>query len=432
MRIILALFVFLLESPHSSAQLKCEDNPIPAMAYTEINEVKRNRQKPKDSGVNKSFSANIQGKFQEVAYKIYPSTTTPKKGTVIYLCGGPGVPCTNLWINNIPNEYDVVTLDYLGIGKNKAINQSESIMSIESNGEAVAALTEHLKTNPVVIYGTSFGTAVGTVAAAKITAKQKHSLKGVILEGVVGKPSNYAHGYLLQAENVWNHLNKKDQQKFINAYKKATKDMDKTEKLTFDLQLTSILNYGPQGATEALNQVANAGEQSRTKEEKINLYSKNSPMKEHLLATICQTQTKDTSLVDKKIFGVVELRTLLEPDFCKCSKAKAYDPSQHQIRGAAVIYLNGSHDPATPIASAREHFNQQSNTNKVFISPFQAGHLLMQPEPFYNRLSSCIEKLYSSAFNSDTQSLAKDASSIERHGCPDGPNDGFKQAISIR
>ena len=112
-------------------------------------------------------TAKVRGQTIVVSFHKLPATETPKKGTIISLCGGPGIPCHGTRPQFHSSQYDVITFDYLGIGENSRYNDAE-LMSIEGQGEAVAAIVDSL-TSDVVILGSSFGTSVATVAASILT-----------------------------------------------------------------------------------------------------------------------------------------------------------------------------------------------------------------------------------------------------------------------
>ena len=90
------------------------------------------------------ITTSVRGSELAEHYVHFGATVQPSAGVVIALCGGPAFSCVEGGRPlSIPDNYDVVTLDYLGIGQNAKLNQPEQ-MSHESQAEAVSGIEHEL------------------------------------------------------------------------------------------------------------------------------------------------------------------------------------------------------------------------------------------------------------------------------------------------
>jgi len=126
------------------------------------------------------------GDIVNITYRTIPAQNIPSVGTLVFLCGGPGVPCTDWTPPNVPKNFDYVTFDYVGIGANSQIQKPE-LMTIENQGHVAAEIIRQLSGRKVLIYCQSYGTTVATVAAAELSQQGTNILSGIVLEGIVGK-----------------------------------------------------------------------------------------------------------------------------------------------------------------------------------------------------------------------------------------------------
>lgn len=175
-------------------------------------------------GEKRSIDLIVEGKNLNVSYQRYSATILPKKATVFYFCGGPGVPCVGVRPLIILADFDVVTMDYLGIGQNRDY-QEPQLMAIDAQAEAATAIANSLGDSNIILFGQSFGTTVATATAAKLTdlnysTELKSKLRGVLLDGVVAKAgtTDYEKGYIDTANTAWKMLRPTEQKKFKNSY----------------------------------------------------------------------------------------------------------------------------------------------------------------------------------------------------------------------
>lgn len=345
----------------------------------------------------RNFSMKINNKPVVLNYKIFSSSIKPSKGTIVYMCGGPGFPCMRDRTSSVPPDFNIVTMDYMGVGQNKKYTDPD-LMQIESQGKAFAELIKLIPDKKVVIYGHSFGTTVATVAASILTKESQNSkVEGVLLEGIVGK-GEYEKAneeYASVANDAWSLVSKKDKDGFFRMFNSLGKS-DQTSLLQ-DIKLG--LMSGSKVVAAFLSLISKMSKDELVEHiEKSNQHMKflNDDMSfANYLAAGCQIFAKDMKgpsfIFDKKIkYPNEEAGKFI----CNCRTIeKTWNPNQFQISGVPVVYINGESDPATPISWAMEHYNSQKTETKIFLRIPRGGHMESM-----SSLSECMEPIFSNLF----------------------------------
>lgn len=370
-----------------------------------------------DRGLERSFSPSIQGKNIEVKFSTYPSTTTPAKGTILFLCGGPGVPCIGGRHPSIPKDYDLISVDYLGVGQNQKHNQPK-LMSIESQGEMVAKLAKQLNEPNLIIFAQSFGTTVGTVAASNFSKlnsqKSKTVLKGILLEGTFSKTNKtYQEAYKQEADRAWNYLNHEQKRKFHSEYSKLTSQISESKKFEVDANIAMNLQSG---TVSYVNYLKNFKAKDYSEIEDTYRNFQNRPESRAITqAAGCQIHLSNPQKETLSVFdGKVAVRTISDSSeqICKCRTVKNdFDPKNHQIK-VPIVYLQGEQDPATPLEMARNHFNGQTQAEKVFIAIPNGGH-----SESAAGFSKCMPYLIDSLLTQNLNSIKARQNDLVTKGC---------------
>ncbi|MBX3033795.1 MAG: alpha/beta fold hydrolase [Bdellovibrionaceae bacterium] len=416
----------LLSRAETAKSCESPSGSLPETVQSEKKRALRN----KDTGAEvetQSVSAKINGQEIPVKYQKYPAPVRPAKGTILFLCGGPGFPCTEGGRpGHLPPEYDVVTLDYLGIGQNRAHNEPGQ-MSIDAQAQAVEAIARQIKAPHLVIYGHSFGTTVATAAASKLTnpaATPKVALKSVVLEGVVGHGGQepYGRGHLQVAEEAWKMLTPKEQKDFTAAYKKYTAKMTASQKLDVDYYLTESLLGGPLEAIDALLSFATYPEDVPEKVQRTKDFLEKAKTSEGLRlyrAAGCQILGQAGAVPATKIMGgqvtLAVGQMPGEPGYCDCPLlSKLWDPSEYQIQGVPVLYINGHQDAATPYAWAETHLRSQTKASqKVMLAPELGGH----SETMTGGMAYCTDEIFDRVFSGQLALLKTREKTLSRGRC---------------
>jgi len=408
----------------------CEKTPpIPRWAQQELiqNAKDAGHLAVKTDGVQRNtFPAKINGQDLTLHYTKYGASKLPSRGTIISLCGGPGGACDyGARPENLPTDYNVVVIDYLGIGANKKYNSPE-LMAIDSQGEAIAQLVRYTHPSNLIIYGLSFGTTVATVAAAKLTSGQPGQdslLKGVLLEGVVGKGDykKYDASFVRAAQTAWSLLSGSEKKQFEAKYKSITSQLNPTEKDAFDKLLAESVIEGSKSSADYLRSISVKQDIALLKRQlKDQIVSDLSVTSgnglQQLRAAGCQIFSVSQDKTDQNIFGgMVKLATPEPQGLCDCKTvAKIWDPAEYQIKGVPVLYVNGKQDPNTAIEWAQTHFDEQvAASDKAMVGTEYGGH----GETYRAPLNSCHEFFFDSLVRQDLSQLKAKLALIDKSGC---------------
>ena len=118
------------------------------------------------------FVLPVRGEV-EIHYRKYITTSMPSKGSVFYLHGNKGNMNKCEWKIECLIElgYDVWTMDYRGYGGSVG---TISELALKEDAKAVFdKMTEEDSTEPIVIWGRSFGSGVAASVAAEANRKPK-------------------------------------------------------------------------------------------------------------------------------------------------------------------------------------------------------------------------------------------------------------------
>ncbi len=410
---ILYLNLWSKPSPFCSSESQYNSTgPYPVSGSpSEIGEIKTHQ-----------FLFKHNGKTTALKYSIASALNTPKKGTLVYLCGGPGFTCPKRAFS-LPEDYDIVTIHYLGIGNNRVLNKPDD-MAINSQGEAVAQMINDLARHDIIILGHSYGTAVATVAASKHTHRQdtekKSTLKGVFLTGIVGPSAGAIYGtdYPKVAEQAWQSLSPFEQKQFRKNYLKASKNLTPKDKENLDRILSGPLIYGPKLTSETLKAFL------KSPKDFTNFPAVTSDIPPEVKEAVWQQRAAACELFETvidlrktKVFGGLVTPNTFSPEICDCRLLPArWKPNEYQIKGVPVIYLNGTSDPATPIAGAQQHFDSQTETSeKIFLAEPNGGHA-----EFINssgKMKNCIPEFLEEISKGSLKQIKRKTNEYINRGC---------------
>ena len=387
----------------------------------------------------KTISATIRGQQTAITMQRYQATEQPSKGTVIYLCGGPGERCVvDGRPPSVPKGYTVVTLDYLGIHSNRAHGRRADSMSVEAQGDAVVSMVASLanesefRDKGYTVYGHSFGTGVATDAVAKITAATSvlPRPKAVVLEGVLGYPLRQGYdvdAFKNIADTAWSRLSSQQQNAFLRAYDQTMGALSSSaradDRHMINDALSETLRGGPQAVIDGLGQFSGGSLAERLRWARDMTRGNESNVDKDRLyrAAGCQLELgrNGQSIPVPRFFGGrVPFTFLSQPNedyVCDCpSVPRKWDPKDHQIRGVPIVYLNGEFDAVTPMRLARHHHDTQLEASeRVFIPIPEGGHW----ETNEGRIASCTSTIFDAAHSGQIGSLNSQISRIGSGQC---------------
>lgn len=338
-------------------------------------------------------STQISHQNVELTYYEAGASKLPAAGTILYLCGGPGIACSNYLLpDSIPPEFNVVYFDYIGLGTNGQY-QDLDLIDFQAQGEAISVIFHEIKDSKVIIYGHSFGTTLATVAASLISNQADPKLKAVVLEGTVGPGLHeQTSGYLNVEANTWNLLSNNEKQTFVGAVSEFSRALDAKQKYGLNLYLTLSLSSGADGAAEILKQFsADVKSSPAAIMGYIDIYnSVYQSLFSMKMASVlgCQIFQNPTRNQQTLFGGSVVLNDGFPVEFCSFPQIQnKWDPAKYQIiNNVPIFYAQGSLDPNTPLNWAKEHFASQTSSGKklMFISVDGGHDLLEKNSPLAN------------------------------------------------
>lgn len=365
----------------------------------------------------RSVTTTINGKPTSINYVHYKGVGPEPRKIVVFLCGGPS-QCSKAFVNGIPEAYDMITLDPVGLGNNFGPALSPQMKSLDAQASAVKSLVEQLGLKDYVIDGRSIGTAIATATAAKIGADAKmNQPKGVILEGTLGPKNLPSRDYVHDSERAWALLSGSDRDLFKRKFRAFGKAFPKYSDRSLDMMI-AFLKRGPAYTATSIKELNQEDLREwpaiidrNLQTNKAALDTKSDQGESLYRALGCQVighrQNPANGLIlfDKEsdMFKIPTLNE--EPKICRCrSVDEDYDPCKFQIK-VPIIYLHGEYDPVAAMKGARAHEAcQKTAPDKRFIVLKDAGHFVSDVR---GRFSSCLGNIYGAAFRSDLSTLAE-------------------------
>ncbi|MGE0867134.1 MAG: alpha/beta hydrolase [Kofleriaceae bacterium] len=122
----------------------------------------------------------------------YKAPATPDAPVLVYLPGGPGSASTSRTPDFVPEGWGYLMTDPRGVGCNTLAELPEPDVSSaffrtqEIARDVVAAIEDRQLTN-YIVFGISYGTALGTTVAHELELTELPAPTAVVLEGVLGR-----------------------------------------------------------------------------------------------------------------------------------------------------------------------------------------------------------------------------------------------------
>lgn len=322
------------------------------------------------------------------------------KETVIYFPGGPGGD--SIGEDAFKEQYPRASRIYIdprGVGCNFKGTHffNKENLTTENHAKDVVRIINDLQLRRYFIYGISYGTMVGTVAAYH-AEKSEFPPTGVILEGVLGSVFDSKNVQTFDVE--WNKI-ARDNLHLRNFV--ASEPLGYTSSAWAEI-ITEMLYYSSEYLVSTLEVLAFPTEFTdesyrAIKELYVSMIEKEEKVdgSEELFMSIgCQEIFYDESNFETVLQdGVfVKTRELKRDESCQGNgyqMKSPYDSRDYQLV-SPIYYFQGANDPATPIAQARYHFDGQDYTQrKTWIEVEQGGH---NPLTAHDQLENCSKEIW--------------------------------------
>jgi len=135
------------------------------------------------------FPDRTQTKHASYLFDYHPPTSSTFP-TVIYILGGPGQSAISSGVGfySAPDEFGSVLIDPRGVGCNESRDfQNDSSISSEFVADDIVEVIRSLQLSNYIIYGISYGTAVGTIVASKVESVGLPKPSALVFDGVLGR-----------------------------------------------------------------------------------------------------------------------------------------------------------------------------------------------------------------------------------------------------
>ncbi len=370
----------------------------------------RDISKPKSVKIPNNYGDGSLKDFKYITLSV--QKFDPSQFTIVYLPGRPGGSSSGDLASDhasklYPKNTQRLLIDPRGTGMNLSwgAKHPELLSSKDTANDVVEVLRKEQLTN-YILWGSSYGTVVGTMLAAKIQELEIPHPKAVVLEGTLGKYLEYTEyffeGFDLRIKNFYENA-PRDILSLISDYKKIAKSEEDFKEALQSWVFAYEYNQDKKDILSSINATINMrlGE-IQAKTYGIPLPSqhthqiKESPEEKgskYNTWIICKELVNNSKNVKIKIDKKAELCTAMtnSPDL--------YDSKNYQITDFPIIYLQGFQDLQTPYPSAVYHLSNQQNkqSNSKFFLIFGQAHAVF----FRSKFLKCKKNFVESIKNSD-------------------------------
>lgn len=310
--------------------------------------------------------------------------------TIVFLPGGPGDTSIDGGTSPgyvdllFPKNYNLIFTDPRGIGCNPVGAPPGGFFTTENLASDVLAIIESRKLKDYYIFGWSYGTELGTVVAAQAEAAGM-APRAVVLEGVLGKHFGEQFGTYDGFTVEWEKLKAKLAPTVVAKLSQSPMPLGLSESqwAAFINQGNMIQMPGSQTIAEKLAFLDSTDDEALAQLKESVIQTADGflgvapELKELYPALLCselaQSDNTDMALINGKIIGHQD------PEICAGRPLiRPWDSADHQIH-SPIYYVQGDSDPATTLANARYHYDNQNTGKKALITVPGASHYAFGP-----------------------------------------------------
>ena len=312
----------------------------------------------------------------------------PGMPLVVYFPGGPGFGSMGRGRWPIPREFGAVMLDPRGVGANAApaaCADSLQLTTVDLAEDAVAVITK-IQPKHLVLYGTSYGSAVATITAHLLEQRSFAGETTLLLEGVFGRalrPGEYAPPFIQR----WDAL-------FARLPANARELLSQPAPLGFAAHvwggwIEEQLSLGAApGALEA-----RLTDQHAALRDELQQFQARPPVSQitrHVFKAIgCHELVPAAAPTDNNFF--LDRGRLIESPGNLCEGIaldRPFDARQWPLKRTSILYFIGPDDPVTFEALSQYHIAANPDAKKQIFRVPNAAHA-----PLQFTLASCAEQI---------------------------------------
>lgn len=340
---------------------------------------------------------------------------SPTAPTIVYLPGGPGGESIGR-NKEFPEGYNLIFIDPRGVGCNYSDAQDypAKYLGTQFATDDILRVIKHLNLDNYILYGASYGSVLATVLANKIEKQGITPPKGVLLEGVLGKAwgtwdEREQYGATISTRFIQENPKVKALLSDANHLPLGYSAEFWGDKLQYAGRLWDSSLDEMNRLYDYLNGDKSKADVLRKLERQNKEFTENyklgqqDPMDRVFKQVACTElgRTMDNGI---KVHYIVtgEMRLKNHPNSAnfsdQCNQVTEpytpYDSAQYPIH-SPIVFINGETDTATPLPSARYHFeNQRASSRKTFIEIDNGGHY-----PFSDMNLKCKEVVFNEIFS---------------------------------
>jgi pimeloyl-ACP methyl ester carboxylesterase len=334
---------------------------------------------------------------------VFPYTVRLEEGTdpslpvIVFLPGGPGQGSIEGGREHlpIPPEFSVLYTDPRGIGCNsiETLDRPEDFYGTARFADDVLAAVEDLGLQDVIYYGHSYGTVLATVTASVAEARGTPP-RAVVLEGVLGHVLVEDEGfdeYIAQWEFVMGQLPNTAALMAEDPLPLGLTSQQWGDWASGMLGLGGIpTNYGPMNYVTYSLLPLEYGVDTSALEQSVIGAAEAAAHTDPLMKRLYQA-VGCAEIAERSYFRAEIVDGQLAPLDDWCADLEVTDP--YEVADwpitVPITYVQGTADPATPLAHAYAHHDAQTGAPRFFVEVAGGGH-----QPWILNLSECAAPMW--------------------------------------
>lgn len=329
-----------------------------------------------------------QGAKTTFTYKFRIKCVNPNWPTVIVIPGGPGLTSTDS--EEVVPHANMIYTDPRGTGVNSSFWQhkpTDKVITTEDIADDIVALIKAKGLKNYMLFGTSFGTAVGTIVASK---SEKDSTltppKALVLQGTIGKALRV--GEQNEAtQKLWSQ-SKTEAEYCITC--QADRLLQKFTQKQVGGLIEALIGEGSEG--KYLNHFLNKATDAEIQPVMQKLENMMDSNQLRLYRDVGCHEFSPEGITDAEYVNG-ELVTVSQETCVGKSLDRPFDSKKWPVQKSKIIYFAGTHDISTPFAQTAYHYENQQQKNKLLVCVEKAGH-----NPLTLNLEDCSGPIWQQIF----------------------------------
>jgi pimeloyl-ACP methyl ester carboxylesterase len=348
---------------------------------------------------------DLKGQSRNYIYEI----KRPKPGspTILSIPGGPGIgelgqTDLSTRLLRVPEGFGFISIDPRGVGKNDygPDNDGSKYTQAQIVNDLLAVIEKERPQN-LIIYGFSHGSALATELAAKMSKEgstlQKPSavLLGGVISRALQKPEDYTANMNKELARIISGIpeNQRSTLKARFQMLRSTVFKGNENRMVEWLQGLLMINGEFGGARVLQNTKAYIEAMANPEIPDQTILNLTAPRYRALASVLGRDNdprpTGQMSAVikcqelnlpdDEKLeldLDKMQIRTIRMNECPQMAgqPKHLFNAKEFQVKDVPIIYLQGAIDPATPPAWAKEHYNEQTHAEKIYVELEHVGH----------------------------------------------------------